>query len=85
MITCICRHKSTHIHSLLRRMLAALLMVFLSGVVPLEAFAAVPKMNVSTGPAAFEIPIRNVRILTITYPGTEGPNEAVTLFDAMVR
>ena len=44
-----------------------------------------PKMNVSTGPAAFEIPIRNVQILTITYPGTEGPNEAATLFDAMVR
>ena len=30
MITFICRHKSTHIHSLLRRMLAALLMVFLT-------------------------------------------------------
>lgn len=44
-----------------------------------------PKMNVSTGPVAFEIPIRNVQILTITYPGTEGPNEAATLFDAMVR
>lgn len=44
-----------------------------------------PMMNVSTGPAAFEIPIRNVRVLTITYPGTEGPNEAATLFDPMVR
>ena len=85
MITFTYRHKSTRMHSLLRRMLAALLMIFLFGVVPLEASAAVPKMNVRTGPAAFEIPIRNVRILTITYPGTEGPNEAATLFDAVVR
>lgn len=44
-----------------------------------------PEMNVSTWPAAFEIPIRNVRVLTITYPSTMGPNEAATLFDAMVR
>lgn len=66
MITCICRHKSTHMHSLLRRMLAALLMAFLFGVVPLEASSAAPKTNVSTGPVAFEIPIRNIQILTIT-------------------
>ena len=44
-----------------------------------------PKMNVSTKPVAFEISIRNVQVLTITYPGTEGPNEAATLFDPMVR
>ena len=44
-----------------------------------------PKMNVSTRPVAFQIPIPNVRVLTITYPGTEGPNEAATLFDPMVR
>lgn len=43
MITFICRCKSTRIHSLPRRMLAALLMVLLFGVVPLEASAAVPK------------------------------------------
>ena len=43
MITFICRQKSMRIHSLLRRMIAAVLMVFLSGVVPLEASAAVPK------------------------------------------
>lgn len=44
-----------------------------------------PKMNASTSPVAFEIPIPNVRILTITYPSTDGPNEVATLFDPMVR
>ncbi len=43
-----------------------------------------PTMNARTAPVSFEIPIQNVNILTITYPATEGPNEAATLFDPAV-
>lgn len=44
-----------------------------------------PRMNVYTPPVPFEFSVENVDVLTITYPGAEGPNEAATLFDPMVR
>lgn len=44
-----------------------------------------PSMNKSTAPVPFSIDVTGVRALTISWPGTEGPNEAATLFDPALR
>lgn len=43
-----------------------------------------PSMNASTASVPFSFSVRGVSTLTLVYPGTDGPNEAATLFDPTV-
>lgn len=44
-----------------------------------------PVMNANASPVPFEISVKGVNVLTITYPSSAGPNEAATLFDPILR